>query len=430
MAEPPPAVDRKFAQDAVWNYAAFGVMAATGVILNFFIAWKMGVEALGIFNQIYAIYVVAGQLAAFGIHDSAQKHVAQYAGDTAAADLIGRTAFWIGLGIGLVAAVAMFFLSGPIGQITDSAPVAKGVVIIAPAICLFAVNKILMGILNGARRMKAFAVAQSLRMVVILVICIAIGLMGEPAYLLAAGFTIAEIVLCPFLLALTQAGRWPFGAKEAKEWLKRHLDFGMKALSGGFLAESYIRIDILMLAIFVSDAEIGVYSFAAMFVEGLFQIPVVIRTISNPVLVGLLAAGDRTAVVKFVRKVAPLSLAAFLPVALVVLFAFPILTNYYPADLINPARELLFPLFTGLAIYAAFIPFDFALLQSGMPGRQSLLFTLNVLANILLNLAFIPMFGIWGAALATAISFTLSAFTLNLAAGYWLGFRKSLLVDP
>ena len=157
MAEPPPAVDRKFAQDAVWNYAAFGVMAATGVILNFFIAWKMGVEALGVFNQIYAIYVVTGQLAAFGIHDSAQKHVAQYAGDTAAADLIGRTAFWIGLGIGLVAAVAMFFLSGPIGQITDSAPVAKGVIIIAPAICLFAVNKILMGILNGARRMKASA---------------------------------------------------------------------------------------------------------------------------------------------------------------------------------------------------------------------------------------------------------------------------------
>ena len=300
----------------------------------------------------------------------------------------------------------------------------------APAICLFAVNKILMGILNGRRRMKAFAVAQSLRMIVILGVCIAIGLMDGPAYLLAAGFTIAEIVLCPFLLALTQAWRWPFGSAGSVDWLKRHLDFGAKALSGGFLAESYIRIDILMLAIFVSDAQIGIYSFAAMFVEGLFQVPVVIRTISNPVLVGLLADKDRNAVVKFVRKILPLSLAAYIPLAVIILVAFPVLENFYPAELILPARELLFPLFAGLAIYAAFIPFDFALLQSGMPGRQSLLFTVNVLANILLNLAFIPMFGIWGAALATAISFTLSAITLNLAAGIWLGFRKSLLVAP
>ena len=48
----------KFLSDAAWNYVAFAVMAATGVILNFFIAGYFGIEALGVFNQIYAIYVV------------------------------------------------------------------------------------------------------------------------------------------------------------------------------------------------------------------------------------------------------------------------------------------------------------------------------------------------------------------------------------
>ena len=54
MAIKLPVENRKFFQDAIWNYSAFAVMALTGVILNFFVAWKMGLEALGVFNQIYA----------------------------------------------------------------------------------------------------------------------------------------------------------------------------------------------------------------------------------------------------------------------------------------------------------------------------------------------------------------------------------------
>ena len=168
MAINPLATDRKFFQDAMWNYSAFAIMALTGVILNFFIAWKMGLEALGIFNQIYAIYVVLGQLAAFGVHDSVQKHIAEYENDKFKTDLVGQTAFWIAFGTGSLIGGLLFTLSGVVEIITNSVQVGRGVAIVAPAICLFSVNKILMGILNGARRMKAFAIVQSIRVVVIL----------------------------------------------------------------------------------------------------------------------------------------------------------------------------------------------------------------------------------------------------------------------
>ena len=35
-----------------------------------------------------------------------------------------------------------------------------------------------------------------------------------------------------------------------------------------------------VLAIFVGDEAVGIYSFAAMFIEGLYQVPTVIRTVS------------------------------------------------------------------------------------------------------------------------------------------------------
>ncbi|MEE2999116.1 MAG: oligosaccharide flippase family protein [Pseudomonadota bacterium] len=424
------ATDRKFFQDAMWNYSAFAIMALTGVILNFFIAWKMGLEALGIFNQIYAIYVVLGQLAAFGLHDSVQKHIAEYANDKLTSDLVGRTAFWIAFGTGCLIGGLLFTLSGVVEIITNSVHVGKGVAIVAPAICLFSVNKILMGILNGARRMKAFAIVQSIRVVVILCVCFGIALSAHAAYLLALGFLCAEIAITPVLLILTRAWSWPFGITKAKKWATTHIKFGVKALSGGFLSESYIRIDILMLAIFVSDLNVGIYSFAALFVEGLFQVPVVIRTISNPVLVKILLVKDPTSIVKFVRKVSPISAVIYILIAAVVLIGFPFLSNIYPTNLIISAHELLFILLAGLLLYAIFIPFDYVLLQSGMPGRQSLLFTVNVITNILLNVILIPFYGILGAALATAISFVLSAVFLNIAARMWLGCRNGLMFMP
>ena len=60
-------LDKKLLGDTAWNYSAFVLMAGTGVALNFFIAAHFGAAALGQFNQIYAVYIVAAQVAVFGI---------------------------------------------------------------------------------------------------------------------------------------------------------------------------------------------------------------------------------------------------------------------------------------------------------------------------------------------------------------------------
>jgi O-antigen/teichoic acid export membrane protein len=86
------AVDGKLAGDTAWNYGAFALTAATGIILNFFIAARFGIETLGVFNQIYAIYIVSSQFAVYGIHDSAQKYTAEYADNADAQLTIARTA--------------------------------------------------------------------------------------------------------------------------------------------------------------------------------------------------------------------------------------------------------------------------------------------------------------------------------------------------
>ena len=47
----------------LWNMASFGIIAGVGLGLNFVVAFYYDVAVLGIFNQVYAIYILLSQLA-------------------------------------------------------------------------------------------------------------------------------------------------------------------------------------------------------------------------------------------------------------------------------------------------------------------------------------------------------------------------------
>jgi O-antigen/teichoic acid export membrane protein len=276
--------------------------------------------------------------------------------------------------------------------------------------------------------MRTFALAQSLRVLAIFAVVVAVGSSPLPDWVLVAGFTVAELLLFPLLLlAVLPLLRVP-AAESTRGWMRRHGSFGTRALPSGLLAESFVRVDVIMLGLFVNDARVGVYSFAAMFIEGLYQLAVVFRTVANPILVTLLAGADTARLGRFCRRAGLGSFAAVAATAVVVWAAFPLLLRWYPQALIQQARGVLAILAVGLCAYAPFVPSDQILLQAGLPGRQSALMTANLGANVLANAVLIPRYGIHGAALATALAYGLSAVTLSSAIARWLGLRGSLLL--
>jgi O-antigen/teichoic acid export membrane protein len=420
----------KFTADTAWTFSAFGVFAVGGAFICLFVAGRQGGEALGVFNQVYALYVVAAQLATLGIHDSAQKHVAQHADDPALVRAVSRGAVAAVLRTAIPVALVFGLGASFIGRLADSEPVGRGVLVVAPALVLFALNKTLLGVLNGQRRMRAYALGQIARSAIIALGVVGVGLSPLPDWALVGGFALAELMLCPALLVALRAelGRAP--ADEAASWRAKHLRFGARALPNSLLAESFIRIDILMLGLLTSDAEVGLYSLAALFVEGLYQIAIVVRTVANPLLVKLWAAGRRAELAAFCRRIGAVSLLGASAVGAAVYLAFPWLDLWLSAPLVAGAGELLPVLLAGLVVAAAFVPSDHLLLQAGRPGKQSLLMTANVALNVALNAVLIPRYGPLGAAFATAAAFVGSAIALNLAAARWLGMTRTVFASP
>lgn len=413
----------------MWSYGSLAVIAVSGLFINLIIASQMGSEALGVFNQVYAIYVIAAQVAVMAVHDSAQKHTAEHVDDPDTCATLSAAAIIHSAITGTLIALAIYVASGFIGDVLDSRATALGLALAAPGLALFSVNKVLLGVLNGHRKMRFYAVGQGIRAFGIFVICLIVALYDHPAYLLGLSFTITEAMLLPYLLIVAAPRRidWRFQG-ELKRWARLHFSFGSRAFVNGLLAEAYIRVDIIMLGMFLSDAQVGVYSFAAMFIEGLFQISVVVRTISNPVLVKLLSPLDKVGLSRFARRVSGLSLLMTAAVAGVLAIVFPYLSLFFDESLIASGYRVLVILAAGMTVFSIFVPLDHVVLQSGRPGVQSAMMTGSILINVGMNLALIPAYGLIGAAAATAIAFVASGIILNAVAWRCLGLKGGLFI--
>lgn len=413
----------KFVSDTLWNYAALGVQAASGILLNLIIARAYGAATLGVFNQAYAVYVIASQFAAGGIHFSTLKHVAERPADAAERTRVVAAALLVTAALGAACAAALAFFARPIGALVDSPDVGRAVLIVAPGLLFFALNKVQLAVLNGLRHMRAFAVGQALRFLLMLAFVVVAAALGWPGWLLAATFTVAEGVLALVLAPLVAGTCVRGAARGLGPWMRTHVAFGLRGFLSGVLLEINTRVDVVMLGLFLGDAAVGIYSFASMLFEGAFGLFVVVRNNVNPLLVRMLHERDTDGIRAFVRRtqryVYPGAAVAFS----LALLLFPVGVRLVFADETFLASwPLLAILLAGLGLYAGYLPFSQILLQAGRPGTQTLLIALNVLTNVVLNAVLIPVWGPHGAAVATAASLVCAAGYLTAVVRRTLGF--------
>jgi O-antigen/teichoic acid export membrane protein len=423
------ASERRMAGDAGWNMAALAVTAGVGAATTFLIAGRMGAGALGVFAQLYAAHVIGAQLAVFGIHDSAQTHVAERAHDGAPDDGIALGALGVVLLSSLAGAGLLALLAAPIGALVGSPDVASGLYLVSPGIAAFALNKVLFGVLNGRGHLRLYAAMQFVRAAFVLAAVLVLVRPGRPAFVVGGIFTAAELLLLPCLLGAARLS--PARARGAAadiSWWRRHLAFGGRGAVNGVLLEAHLRVDVVTLSYFVSDRLVGVYAFAMLFAEGLYQVPVVIRTVAYPRLVQLASRGTREELARATRRLSIAGGAATSAGALAIALVYPTIAGFFDPEFASAGWPVLLILLSGMTLYGFVVPFDQLLLQSGLPGRQSVLMAAYVGMNVALNLALIPLLGLTGAALATSVALVCAAALLLAASWIWLGYRGSVLL--
>ncbi len=416
---------KKFSVDFIWNVASLGILSVSGIIINTFIATYAGAEALGLFNQVFSFYIMLSQLSAFGIHLSVLKHVSYNYNDQALVTEIMSSAITLCAFISFVFAFITYVSRGFAGALMSSPDVAFGVGLVAFGFMGFALNKILLFVLNGLSHMRAYAVFQALRYIFIMVGVFIVMGMSLPSKYFAMSLTFAETLLFIVLGGYVFVRVVPFKpASVSTKWCREHITFGARALMSGIFQIATLRIDVLTLGYFLSDKVVGIYSYAAIIAEGIGQLSNVARRNVDPVLGEHFSKRNISQIRESTNKIK----YKFFPFMIIVCMAsvplYVLGINILFKDIAFKQSVWVFViLIAGVALNALYRPFSGILLQGGRPGAYSfltgLLFVINLIGNILL----IPVLGVYGAALSTAFVLVLEGVLICIFAKKVLGIK-------
>jgi O-antigen/teichoic acid export membrane protein len=186
----------------------------------------------------------------------------------------------------------------------------------------------------------------------------------------------------------------------------------------------YKNTDILMLGIFTTAAEVGIYRVAvqvSLLVSFGLQ---AINTTVAPQFAKLYALGDKVQLQKVVTDSASASMALALPqVAVILLFGEPLL-NYIFGTEFAVAYTPLTILALGQIVNSAMGPVGFLLNMTGYERETARWVVVSAVGNIVLNLILISLLGINGAAIATTITVTVRNVLLWRTVSHRLGINS------
>lgn len=403
----------KFSRDVIWNIASLGIVGVFGIANNVVIGMVHGSAALGVFNQVFALYLLLSQFAVLGVHGSVLTYGAAET-DPRAQRTISTAGLLLVCVQAIVVATSFLLLRTRIASLLGSDAVGEGILWAAPGIVFLALNKILLATLNARRRMRWYAVFQAGRVVFM---SLGVGgalLLDAPTSALPVALLIGDgiVFLGASVIVRDQLG----GASRAalQEWVGRHWRFGLRGFMSGLFAELNTRLDVIVLGAFAADAIVGAYSFASLLAEGIYQVLIALRTNYAPLIVQHLARGEHASLLHMIRNGRNRTYLAASGMLVIAVLGYALLVPWFTTDpLLQDSWMYFAVLLGGMAASAGYTPFNQLLLWAGRPGWHTISIASIVSVSAASNLALASSLGALGSAIATAATHVWAMFVLK-----------------
>ena len=209
---------------------------------------------------------------------------------------------------------------------------------------------------------------------------------------------------------------------ENAQWWKVALP--LMLLSGSHVVLS--QTDTLMIGVFLDTEQVGIYSAAVKTASWVPFVLLAVNAIAAPLIASLYAQGDRPGLQQLVSTVARWMFYPALATAIGLFsLAEPILQLFGPEFI--AAKGALGTLILGQLVNVGAGSVAYLMTMTGHQDQSVLVMGASALVNVLLNLVGIQFFGIFGAALATAVSMAMWNIWLHVLVVRQLGVYPSIL---
>lgn len=402
----------RFGSDLLWNVGSLAVLGVSGIVANILIA-RLGSGAdLGVFNQVFAFFLFLSQLSVGGVHFAVLKELSDPRHSPEVQSHLVLSALLTALVLASMVVVCCFPLVPVVGGYVNSVAVERGLAAALPGLVFFSLNKVLLNSLNGLRHMRAYAIFQAARYLILLSSISFVLIFNIDRIWLCGALSCTEVLLflmlAPYVHLKTVVLRVSLSlyACELRAWAGRQLRFGARGMLSGVFTELNTRVDVLVLGFLLDDGTVGVYSFAAVFAEGFAQLSLVLRRNLDPIIGGYLARGMRVEVSSLIARTRRMFLPIMCVIAVLLCVGYSVgLPFVVPDPSYQDSTVVLGILSFAVAVTAWSRPFGGLLLQSGRPGLNTAVTGVCLVVNVGLAFLLTPSFGLAGCAMATASTY-------------------------
>lgn len=402
--------------DVQWAFISIATASLAHFILRIVLGRELGPEGLGVYTLAFTIYLLGMQFAAFGIGSALTKYVAEFLEDKVAIRNYVSSGMTSSVITGGLMGVVLFLLAPYIAISFFHVPELEPLIQLT-AICypFIAIQKAVLGTLNGFRRMHLYALLNIIQNVAVVAASIALVLLFEMGVMGAVigfvGPTILVSALCPILIRDCMgfgASLWNIPA------LRATTIFGFYVVLGNSIGFLNTQIDSIMIGYYLNPVEVGIYAVTVLLAQTLTLIPSAVQRVTAPATATLYGKGDIGAIRKIIYSTMKKAFLVSAAIALVlVIFGQFFISLFFTPEFL-PAYIPLLVLLVGHTIFAPFMAIGSTLASIGKVNIPFKIHSICGVLNIVLNILLIPLFGIMGAAASTTITH-IANFVIHMA---------------
>ncbi len=400
---------KKFAFDVGITFLASVVTLPLGFIITVLLGRYLGAGDLGLYRMASTIYGIAMLVAAIGIPAAMIKYVAEFKDDRTKFNQIVSSGIITSLFLGIGFVALFYFSSGLFAEIFNMPGLSGLLKILSPVFPFALVGGALLGLLNGLREMKKYAAATIIQSFLMVVITVALIYYGFGVAGAVIGVVLASVGYCLFLIWTT---RKYFGITFSNyiQTTKKMLKFGAQIFGANAINMINYQADTLLIGYFLTATDVGHYAVAVGLSRFFWIIPQAVQTITYPTTSEYWTKNNHAALQKMIAKSMKNTACVLLPIGLGVgFFARDIITFIFGEEFIYAVLPLQI-LLIGTSINGSTSrAIGGSLSAVGRPDLDLKKVSISALSNIILNILLIPYFGIVGAAIATAVSLSITS---------------------
>ncbi len=394
----------------------------------------MGEFEYGIFVFIWMMMIMVGNLSCLGFHSAVIRFLPEYRVLDAHGEIRGLAftarVFAIASATTLAAlGFAGLHLLGDRIEPFYLAPAVLGFV----ALPMIALGDVLDGTARAnSWAISAFSQTYIIRPTLILVFMVGAVLMGQPK---TATTAMQSALAATYVTTLGQfiGITWRMRKRYQTGPLKIDFPAWFRVALPIFLIEGFgfmlTNADVVIVGFYMPPDQVGIYFAAAKTIALVQFVFFSVKAAAGPRFSALIAARDTPALATFAAKTTRWTFWPSLTVGCGVLILGEFLLSLF-GSAFTAGYPLMAILFAGIMMKAMVGPGEVLLTMAGKQKLCATLYAGILTANVILNILCIPLFGLVGAALASAIATGIEALLLHITVRRTLGIALFAFASP